>query len=291
MSKLMKYLLFTFIIVWVFGGIAVYNGRLGGMLALCMFMPMLGALLVKANIKEMGWRLRIGHNWKYFVIAYFAPTVFQFIGAVFYYLVFRDDFAPAEAFQRFMSPEEYEEFVKNGSHYISVIAEEILEDLNPFFMLVPVFLALGEEIGWRGFMYPELKDGYGRTKGLLIGGVIHGAWHFPAMILFGYEYGKDYIGAPFLGLVVFCLFTVAMGIVADFLYVKSESIWLPAIFHAMINSEFSPKMVLGNSHPERSIFGPVDIGIIGMLPMAAVAVFLLWYQHKREQMEIEEYLS
>ena len=287
----MKYLLFTFIIVWIFIVIAIHNGSLGDTLALCMLMPTLGALLVKANLKEMGWRLRFGQNWKYIAIAYFAPTVFQFIGAVLYYLVFRDDFAPAEAFQRFMSPAEYEEFVQNGSPYISYIAKDILENLNPFCTFIPVFLALGEEIGWRGFMYPELKDGYGRTKGLLIGGVIHGAWHFPAMILFGYEYGKDYIGAPFLGLVVFCLFTVAMGIVADFLYVKSESIWLPAIFHAMINSEFSPRMVLGNSHPERSIFGPVDIGIIGMLPMAAVAVFLLWYQHKREQMEIEEYLS
>lgn len=287
----MKYLLFTFISVWIFGGIAICNGSLGGTPTLCMLMPTLGVLLVKADIKGMGWRLRFGRNWKYIAIAYFAPTVFQFIGAVFYYLVFPDDFAPAEAFQRFMPPEEYEEFVQNGSPYAAFIAEDILDNLNPFFTIMTVFLALGEEIGWRGFMYPELKDGCGRTKGLLIGGVIHGTWHFPAMIIFGFEYGKDYIGAPLLGLVVFCFYTVAMGIVADFLYVKSGSIWLPAIFHAMINSEFSPRMVLGNSHPECSIFGPVDIGIIGMLPMAAVAVFLLWYQHKRERMEIEEYVS
>ena len=112
--------------------------------------------------------------------------------------------APAVAFQRFMPPAEYEEFVQNGSPYISFIAKDIIEDLNPFFTFIPVFLALGKEIGWRGFMYPELKDAYGRTKGLLIGGVIHGAWHFPAIILFGFEYGKNYIGAPLLGLVVFC---------------------------------------------------------------------------------------
>ena len=287
----MKYLLFTFIIVWVFAGIATYNGSLGGTPALCMLMPTLGALLVKANIKEMGWRLRFGKNWKYILIAYFAPTVFQIIGAVFYFLVFPHDFNPDEAFQRFMSPAEYEEFVQNGSPYISVVVKDISDSLNPFFSFVPIIFALGEEIGWRGYMYPELKEGYGRTKGLLIGGVIHGAWHFPAMLLFGFEYGTDYIGAPLLGLVVFCFYTVAMGIVADYLYVKSGSIWLPAIFHAMINSEFSPRQVLGNSHPERSIFGPVDIGIIGMLPMVTVAVFLLWYQHKREQMEIEEYIS
>lgn len=291
MSKLMKYLLFTFISAWILGGIGCCSGDLGSVLPLCMLMPALGALLVKADIKEMGWRPRAFQNWKYTVFAWLAPTVFQIIGAVFYYLVFPEDLAPAEAFQRFMSPAEYEEFVQNGSHYAAFIAKDISESLNPFTALIPVILALGEELGWRGFMYPMLKEGYGRTKGLLIGGAIHGAWHFPAMLLAGFEYGKDYIGAPLLGLVVFCLYTVAMGIVAYHLYVKSGSIWLPAIFHAMINSEFSPRMVLGNSHPERSIFGPVDIGLIAMLPMLTCAAFLLWYQYKREQMEIEEYLS
>ena len=37
------------------------------------------------------------------------------------------------------------------------------------------------------------------------------------MIFVGYEYGKDYIGAPVLGLFVFCLYTISMGIVSDFL--------------------------------------------------------------------------
>ena len=137
-------------------------------------------------------------------------------------------------------------------------------------------------------MYPELKEKYGRTKGLLIGGVIHGAWHFPVMLFVGYEYGKDYIGAPLLGLVVFCIFTVAMGIIADFLYVRSGSIWLPAILHGMINSEVSPNIVKSSSHPERSIFGPSDIGLIAAIPMVTCAAFLLWYQYKKEQMELEK---
>jgi membrane protease YdiL (CAAX protease family) len=217
-----------------------------------------------------------------------GPTLLQIIGAVFYFLVFPDDFAPAEAFQRNMTSEGYREFQQDGSPYAGVIINEISESLNPFTAIVPIIIALGEEIGWRGYMYPVLKEGCGRTKGLLAGGVIHGAWHFPAMILAGYEYGKDYIGAPLLGLVVFCIFTAAMGIISDFLYVRSGSIWLPAILHAMINSEASPRMLMGNGHHERSIFGPSDIGLIGMIPMATCAAFLLWYQYKREQMELDE---
>lgn len=137
-------------------------------------------------------------------------------------------------------------------------------------------------------MFQELKAGYGRTKGLLIGGVIHGVWHFPVMLAVGYEYGKDYIGAPLLGLVVFCIYTMSMGIVSDFLYVRSGSMWLPVILHGMINSAASPRMLLGNSHPDRSIFGPVDVGLIALLPMAICAAYLLWYQYKLEQMELEK---
>ncbi|MBQ8959735.1 MAG: CPBP family intramembrane metalloprotease [Ruminococcus sp.] len=291
MSRLMRYLLFTFIIVWIIVGIPARSGSLGNALALCMLMPALGALLVKADIKGMGWRLRLSQNWRYIAFAWLAPTVFQLIGAAFYFLVFPEDFAPAEAFQRWMPAEDHAQFLSEGSPYAAVVANEIFSTLASFDITIAIVLALGEEIGWRGYMYPELKEKFGRTKGLLIGGVIHGAWHFPAMILFGYEYGKHYIGAPLLGLAVFCLFTAAMGIIADFLYVKSGSIWLPAIFHAMINGSLSPRIVSADAHPELSVFGPVDVGLIAMLPMVMCAAFLLWYQYKREQMGSEEYFS
>ena len=297
MSKLKKYLLFTFIITWIIACFGCYERNHGGaagrntfhnLLALSMFIPTLGALFVKADVKEMGWRLRLGKNWKYIAFAWLAPTVFQIIGAVFYFMVFPEDFTPDETLKRLMVAESYEEYQKNGSNYWSVIAEEIFYSLTSFGIVTGTILGLGEEIGWRGFMYPELKNKHGRTKGLLIGGVIHGAWHFPVMIGVGYEYGKDYIGAPVLGLFVFCMFTVSMGIIAFFLYTKSGSIWLPAIFHATINGTPDPEILLSDSHPERSIFGPSDIGLISLIPMAACAAFLLWYQYKREQMELNE---
>ena len=45
-----------------------------------------------------------------------------------------------------------------------------------------------------------------------------GVWHWPVIILAGYEYGTDYIGSPILGPLVFCLFTIAGGILLDFVY-------------------------------------------------------------------------
>ena len=62
------------------------------------------------------------------------------------------------------------------------------------------------------------------------------------MLLTGYEYGTDYIGAPVMGLLAFCVFTVSTGIISYHLYEKSYSIWLPALFHGAVNTVFNPYM-------------------------------------------------
>ena len=54
-----------------------------------------------------------------------------------------------------------------------------------------MFFAVGEEAGWRGAMYPILKERLG-IKGRIVGGII---WEVaPDHALTGYEYGTDYWG-------------------------------------------------------------------------------------------------
>ena len=48
----------------------------------------------------------------------------------------------------------------------------------------PLLAALGEEFGWRGFLFPKLIHRFGLVGSALIVGVIWGVWHLPA----------DYIG-------------------------------------------------------------------------------------------------
>ena len=47
-------------------------------------------------------------------------------------------------------------------------------------VLVSLVAYLGEELGWRAFMYPILIDKLGTKKGLLSGGIIWGFWHLPS---------------------------------------------------------------------------------------------------------------
>ena len=139
---------------------------------------------------------------------------------------------------------------------------------------INMFVTLGEEVGWRGAMYPYLKKKLGDTKGRIVGGAIWGAWHWPSMIFAGYEYGKEYIGAPILGTIVFCFCTIAMGILLDYVYEKTKTIWLPSLMHGAINAFTIFAYLLKPEYANMTILGPAYIGIISMIPMVIMAVII-----------------
>ena len=72
-------------------------------------------------------------------------------------------------------------------------------------------------------MMPRLKERFGLLNGRLLGGVVWGVWHWPLMLLVGYEYGTNYLGAPVLGLVVWCVVCFALNTLLDILYEKRSA--------------------------------------------------------------------
>ena len=97
---------------------------------------------------------------------------------------------------------------------------------------------------------------------------------FPIMILAGYEYGKEYIGAPVLGPIVFCVATIMMGILFDYVYEKTETIWLPSLMHGATNAFTIFAYLVKPDYSNMAILGPAYIGIISMIPMIIVAVII-----------------
>ena len=125
-------------------------------------------------------------------------------------------------------------------------------------------------------MYPYLKDRFGVAKGRIIGGIIWGIWHWPLIIFAGYEYGTDYLGAPVAGPVAFCLIATVFGILLDYFYEKTECILVPAIAHGAINGTATlPSLLFDPDHFELSIFGPVSVGVISIIPMLIFAAVVL----------------
>ena len=91
--------------------------------------------------------------------------------------------------------------------------------------------ALGEEIGWRGFLVPELNKVVGFTGVSIISGLMWAAYHFP-VLLFG-DYNK---GAPaWYSLTCFTLMVVADSFILAWLTLRSNSLWPAAIFHGSHN--------------------------------------------------------
>ena len=95
------------------------------------------------------------------------------------------------------------------------------------------------------------------------------------MILAGYEYGSSYWGAPITGPLLFCLITVAMGILLDWLYDKTHCIWVPALCHGAINAFAGvPTIFLNPSYRNQLLLGPLMIGLVGGLPMLAFSAWI-----------------
>ena len=133
-------------------------------------------------------------------------------------------------------------------------------------------------------MMPRLKERFGLLNGRLLGGVVWGVWHWPLMLLVGYEYGTNYLGAPLLGLVVWCVVCFALNTLLDVLYEKTECIWVPAIAHGAFNAIAAlPQVLTAPADTYYNVLGPMPIGLIAVLPTLAAAVWLTLRQMKQEQ--------
>lgn len=278
MKRLSKYLLWAFGAAWILqiiAGMLYRNGNsmaYSAVLALSMFAPLLAAALSKSDVKRMGWKPHIKRNFGWILGAWFGPAVLGVIGAALYFLLVPDAWDVSFSYaSSTLGAEGLSQLESSGLsiRLYAVISSVSAITYAPF---VNMLLAVGEEAGWRGVMYPILKERFGVTKGRLLGGVIWGIWHWPIMLLAGYEYGTSYWGAPVTGPLLFCVITVAMGIVFDFFYEKTDCIWVPALCHGAINAFAGvPTLFLNPAYADQLLLGPLMIGVIGGLPLLLTA--------------------
>ena len=292
-KKSIIYLIWAFAIAWALQVIAgvtvngtanstVLTSTLGkliftGVLAVSMYAPFAAVLLAKYPLKGMGWIPKFKGNIGWMVLAWLGPLVFTILGAIVYFIIFPDRFDATGAYlavalgEEGMAQIEAEGITLQQLLLIQIVSAPLYA---PF---VNMFAALGEEVGWRGMLYPQLKTFFGKTKGRVIGGVIWGAWHWPIMLLAGYEYGKEYPGAPISGLVTFCVFCIVAGTLLDVLYEKTKCIWVPSLAHGAINGTVSLAVYLTKpEYVDQLILGPAPIGVIAMIPALLLAIVVLY---------------
>ena len=69
---------------------------------------------------------------------------------------------------------------------------------QPAFMVAAVVFPFGEEIGWRGFALPRLRDRYGPLAASVILGVLWTFWHIPMLTLQGVPPVMYLVFVPFM---------------------------------------------------------------------------------------------
>lgn len=148
--------------------------------------------------------------------------------------------------------------------------------LTPLAPLVNAFLgALGEELGWRGFLLPRLAGRLGWLGAAVAVGVIWAVWQTP-VLLNGYNYG---VRGDLAAVLYFTAVTVPMSVLHAAVYLR-YGVWGAAGLHGAVNGWAGAYFVLFHDLlGDRFLWGPV--GFQGAAVLAAVAV-AEWMRTSRE---------
>ena len=165
-----------------------------------MWMPALAVFLLGKITNQPGGIksklvVNLKSNWRFYLLAIWLPAVISFLGAGLYFLVFPSNFSLGfESIQAILQ----EKGVSQSTIPLSFLALiQILASLTyaPF---LNSFFALGEEIGWRGYLYPALRGRFSIVQTHVLLALIWSLWHLP-INLQGYNYGISYFAYPVLG--------------------------------------------------------------------------------------------
>lgn len=149
-----------------------------------------------------------------------------------------------------------------------------------FILLLPVMVIGGgvEELGWRGFLQPQLEKRFPFALSALITGVIWGCWHMP--LWFVQTSNQSVMNFP-----SFLLYCITFGFVLGLLYRLTKSIFACVLLHAWGN-------LLQGMFTRSALTHPVSIKMAvlwGSEILMAIIVSMLITRLKKERTIINTY--
>ena len=209
------------IFIWMF------HGGSENMLAviLMMWTPGISALLTllicKKKLTSLGWR---PGKLRFLAYAYLLPLLFSLVA---YGLAWLTGLAGFSA----EGPTTYRWAAMLGFTLPVPAIVGVLSKMFLGFLFTLVFVT-GEEIGWSGFLTPQLLQHTSVPVTSLAVGLFWALWHYPAII--GGFYGQ---GTPlWVALPGFTMVMIALSFVRTVLVKRSGSLWTGAVLHASSNT-------------------------------------------------------
>ena len=274
-KEIVTFLVITFalsVVFWVPIGLAGMLTAWGGLFINVMWIsimwcPGIAALVTRfiyhRNLRGLGW------GWgktRYQILSYVLPVAYALAAYSVVWLSglggIKKDFSIGAALHTGFGP--FLDFVAFAT--IGVFASSVN--------------ALGEEIGWRGLLVPQLAKLTSFTKTSLISGVIWAVWHYPLVLFGGYRGDET---PAWYQLLCFTVMVIGISFAFSWLPLKSGSLWTAVFIHANHNLYI------------QGLFDPltVDTGItefiIGEFGMAlAVASLIVAFMFWRMRSQLPE---
>jgi len=238
-------------------------------------LPVVATILTRIITQDKSpWYLKpnFRKSWKTYLLAAYLPGVAIFIGGLLYFTIFPQDL---DLSARNLVAQ-YGQYGVPDS--LLLTPQTVFWIGLAFIFLSPLVLpvhlfALGEEIGWRGYLLPILLKLTSPRKAVLLHGVLWGLAHAP-LIYFGFNYGTSYWGAPWSGILMMVLVCVVLGTWLAYVTIQSGSILPAAILHGAGNV-IGELPVLVSFLSNSPLLGPNPTGLIGMGGLIIGALFLI----------------
>jgi membrane protease YdiL (CAAX protease family) len=273
-KKIGVYYILTLVFSGAFGAFILHAGKMdaGNLLYVtgAMWSPALAVFATKAifgeSIRDLPWR------WggaRYAWLAYLVPLAYAFPVYLIVWVTGFGAFADPESLRRIAKDFGWQNFPPALTLTLFILITASLGFVGK------ISRALGEEIGWRGFLVPELSKVVGLPGIGLISGLMWAAFHYPVLIFADYN-----AGAPaWYGVTCFTVTIVSGSFIMAWLTLRSGSLWPAAILHASHNLFI------------QSIFTPLtkDTGLtkyvtdefgVGLAITATIAALIVWRRHR-----------
>jgi membrane protease YdiL (CAAX protease family) len=274
-AKIFTFLLLTFALSSIFYLLMASAGSIraaGGLYELAlMWCPAIAALVTQfvfqRDLRGLGWRLPLR---RYLIAGYLLPVLYGFVSYMVVWLTGLGSFSTQQlaatvAPQIGYHPTSPELFT---AMYILVAATAL--------MVPSILSALGEEIGWRGLLVPELAKVTTFTRTALLSGIIWVIWHLPLILFADYNNGTP----AWFAIMCFAAIVIAMSFVFAWLRLKSGSLWPVVFLHAshnlFIKNIFTP--LTSNTGITHYIIDEFGIALV----IALVLVGLYFWRRRSE---------
>ena len=202
----------------------------------CMFFPMLTALVLQAIDKEKFNKaglvnFKVSWSW---LVAWLLPVVIVFA------CIFVNGLLPGVELQfsteQLISqqniPEEQQDMMRSQ---LSAMPAWMMLLSSAFSALlagitINAVISFGEEYGWRCYLVDALRE-VKFWKAALFIGIVWGLWHFP-LILMGFNYANE----PYWGVLLMVVLCTLLCVIVLYFVLKAKSMIVAAIFHGTVNA-------------------------------------------------------